>query len=104
MLPARINKKADFRQLLKYGKVTRTEYFIVRFIKGDTVRFAVNISKKMAKRANKRNFAKRRLRSLMAQYPPNIPGDYLFSLNKNMITEPFHAIKKSFIETFCEAR
>ncbi|MCX8029705.1 MAG: ribonuclease P protein component [Brevinematales bacterium] len=57
----RIRKLKDFRNLLQNGKIIKSQFWIVRFIRNNQnmLRIAVSISKKVNKKSTKRNRIRR---------------------------------------------
>lgn len=76
MLPAsfRLYKRSDFKHLFANGRVIYNQYFNIRYIKNNekNSRFAILVSKKVSKKAVKRNRLKRVIREIIRLNLDNI--------------------------------
>jgi len=63
----RLNKEKDFEKVFKKGRSFYTKKIGVKMLKNDlnVSRFGIVVSTKVAKKANKRNLLKRRLREVL---------------------------------------
>ncbi len=78
---------SEFKEVFNFGKTTRHSLFLLK-TKDNTLpysRFAVVVSKKIAKKAVDRNYIKRKffhvIESILINYPK---ADYIFVLNSSV--------------------
>lgn len=88
MLPRihRLTKNNDFLLVYQRGRSLTTELLVLRFAKqeGDDLKIGFVVSKKIAKRAVKRNRVKRWLREAVRPFLPHLaPGNHLVFLARN---------------------
>lgn len=76
MLPKqhRLSKDGDFKIIFRKGRNFFIKEFGIKFLKNnlEVSRFGFVVSNKVAKKANKRNLIKRRLREIIRKNLPNI--------------------------------
>ena len=76
-----------FKEVFNFGKTHKEEFFLIKQKKNDIKhsRFAVVVSKKIEKKAVKRNYLKRRVFAALKQVYKDFPkADYVFILNSGV--------------------
>ena len=103
----RITTKTNFKNTF-----SENNKFIGRFVviwvqkqsEGKT-KLGVISSKKMHNKANKRNFAKRRIREIFRRLSPYLKDNYnvIIVIRKSLLTSSWRDVKKELIDLLCKA-
>jgi ribonuclease P protein component len=78
---------SEFKEVFNFGKTSKNQLFILKYQKNKHTfsRFAVVVSKKIAKRAVERNYLKRKFIHALKETSSALPiSDYVFILNSNI--------------------
>lgn len=76
----------DFNEVFKIGKNFSNDYFLCKYIKSDKLAVSVAVSKKVFKKAVKRNLVKRRVASILREKKEGLSkGKYIFVVKKNLL-------------------
>ena len=78
---------SEFKEVFTFGKVSRNKLFLLKKHPNQLTysRFAVVVSKKIAKRAVERNYLKRRFVNALKTISTTLPvSDYVFILNSDV--------------------
>ena len=101
MLPKkfRLKKKKEIEAVFSQGDVKNLKFVFVKFLKNnlDHPRFCFSVSKKIALRANKRNYIRRVLREIIRkEILPFLKKnfDYLIIAKPQILNKNYHQIKE----------
>jgi ribonuclease P protein component len=78
---------SEFKEVFTFGKTSKNQLFILKSHKNQLTysRFAVVVSKKIAKRAVERNYLKRKFIHALKEVSNTLPvSDYVFILNSSI--------------------
>jgi ribonuclease P protein component len=102
----RIKSPIIFQKALSQGKRKNDQYFKIIFCKNNEniSRFAVIVSTKVHRLAVKRNFLKRRIKSILRELISVLPRgfDVLIIVKKNCLNIDFNEIKNQLKESLTE--
>lgn len=97
-------EKAEITKILKEGRGVSSPLFSIKFIKNDSNKgsFCIIVSKKEARTAVKRNFIKRRIRSILSKISKNhkIPFKIIFFMKKDAQHVPFRDLETTIFQLF----
>ncbi|RUM66835.1 MAG: ribonuclease P protein component [Sulfurospirillum sp.] len=90
-----LKKSGEFGYIYNNSKKSHSNYFILFYKRANQKKIGFTASKKVGN-AVKRNFAKRRLRSLFLEFEESIlDGSYILVAKKQILDAPFLEVKKS---------
>ena len=100
----RISKEKELKNVFSAGRTIRNPFLFLKFMKNnlDHPRFAVSVSKKIYKRAVKRNLAKRRIYHVLGQakfLKEKNNFDIVITLTGDILREDFKKIKTEIEDT-----
>ena len=105
---SRLKKEKDFGKVLRSGKKIRDEFLAIRFVagSGEKTRFGVSVSKRVSKKATKRNKIRRQELALCAALLPRIKGklDIVIFALPGLEKKSFPEIKEMTEKIFLKAQ
>ena len=100
----RLTKSKEIAEVLKKGKAAYWPILMVKFLKNDLPysRYAIIVSNKVSKRANKRNLIKRRIREIMRLAMSQVKKGYdaVIIASPKIINKQGKVIKYQELEKF----
>ncbi len=94
---------SQFKEVFNFGKTIKSALFLVKSKENGIrhSRFAVVVSKKVAKKAHDRNYLKRRTYNAIKEIYKDFPvADYIFILNSGVKDIQYSNLIKNIKETF----
>ncbi|MBE0491953.1 MAG: ribonuclease P protein component [Sulfurospirillum sp.] len=96
----KLTANSEFSKAYKQGKRWHTQSVVIFYKEDLEKKIGFTASKKVGN-AVKRNFAKRRMRSLFFEFKQNLQdGIYVIVAKDQICTMPYESIKKEFIWAF----
>ncbi|MEI7943105.1 MAG: ribonuclease P protein component [Candidatus Riflemargulisbacteria bacterium] len=93
----RLRKYSEFKAVYAEQKKATGRSLIVYFKPDNVTRFGVIVSKKVDKRAVKRNKIKRRIREIFRCNKPDLTGDYVIISNTFAKDPSFEELKQDWL-------